>query len=204
MTSPAEQRREPAPELEGWLAQARAGSREALGRAMEECRPYLLYVAHRWLPADFRTGESASDLVQQTLLRACQGFAAFPGRTGPEWTAWLRRILRNLVTNSIRDSLARCRDRRLEVRFDTREAEHPQATESGSPVEQAIVQERCAALRVALARLSDPHRRVLCLRTLEGLTFAEAGARLGRSADATRQLWKRAVEQLAILLQPPD
>jgi RNA polymerase sigma-70 factor (ECF subfamily) len=47
-----------------------------------------------------------------------------------------------------------------------------------------------------MARLSGDHHAVLRLRYWEGLSFPEIGQRLGRSTDAVRKLWYRAVERL--------
>ena len=51
-------------------------------------------------------------------------------------------------------------------------------------------------LATAMTRLSNDHRSVLRLRYWDGLTFPEIGERLGRSPDAVRKLWYRAVERL--------
>jgi RNA polymerase sigma-70 factor (ECF subfamily) len=51
-------------------------------------------------------------------------------------------------------------------------------------------------LRAAIERLPADYRRVMELRYTEGLSFEEVGRRLGRSADAARMLWARAVDRL--------
>src|SRR5262245_35817270 len=80
-----------------WLVDARAGSGEALGQALEACRRYLMLVAQRKLPPDLRTKGSASDLVQQTFLEAYRDFAQFHGTTEDELLAWLRQLLLHQV-----------------------------------------------------------------------------------------------------------
>jgi RNA polymerase sigma-70 factor (ECF subfamily) len=47
---------------------ARKGSREALGRLLETCRPYLLLVANNELDRDLQAKAGASDLVQETFI----------------------------------------------------------------------------------------------------------------------------------------
>ncbi len=56
----------------------------------------------------------------------------------------------------------------------------------------------------ALARLPEDHRRVIELRNREGRPFGEIGDILGRSADAARMLWFRAVERLQRELAETD
>jgi RNA polymerase sigma-70 factor (ECF subfamily) len=60
----------------------------------------------------------------------------------------------------------------------------------------AVSAEQAQRLWAAIDRLPDDYRRVMTLRYTDGLAFAEVGQRLGRSADAARMLWARAVERL--------
>src|SRR5262249_56518354 len=65
-----------------------------------------------------------------------------------------------------------------------------------SPSTEAMAHEGAEALRRALDRLPEDHRRVITLRHREQRSFEEIGPLLGRSADAARKLWARAVERL--------
>lgn len=84
------------------LAQARDGSAEALGRALELCRPYLLRIANAALDARLRAKGGGSDLVQETFLESQKLFAEFQGRSVAELRAWLRAILRHRVGKFLR------------------------------------------------------------------------------------------------------
>jgi RNA polymerase sigma-70 factor (ECF subfamily) len=59
-----------------------------------------------------------------------------------------------------------------------------------------VEREQAQALRQALERLPDDCRQVLVYRYLEGHTFEVIGQRLGRSSEAARKLWARAMERL--------
>ena len=52
------------------LAEARTGSRQALGQILESCRNYLLLIAGKELTSDLQAKGGASDLVQETFLEA--------------------------------------------------------------------------------------------------------------------------------------
>src|SRR5260370_40490207 len=78
-----------------WLRAARAGSADALGRALEACRGYLLQIARRELGPDLQAKCGASDLVQQTFLEANRDFSYFHGATENEWRARLRAAARD-------------------------------------------------------------------------------------------------------------
>src|SRR4051812_46570849 len=74
---------------------ARRGSPESLGFALEACRPYLVRIASEELAPELRAKGDASDLVQETFLDATRDFRGFTGRTAAEWRAWLRQIFFN-------------------------------------------------------------------------------------------------------------
>jgi RNA polymerase sigma-70 factor (ECF subfamily) len=183
------------------LADARAGSAEALGRAFEACRRYLLLVAGRRLDPDLQAKGGASDLVQETFLEAQRDFGRFDGTSEPELRAWLRRILINnagTFTRRYRATGKRAVD--LEMRLGARGSSlDPGAGLAGStpsPSGQAIDQEQALALQRALARLPEDYRRAVTLRFQEGLSFEEIGRRMDRTAEAARKLWSRAMERL--------
>ncbi len=74
----------------------------------------------------------------------------------------------------------------------------------GLPSARARAHEQDEALARALAQLPEPQQQILRLRSYEDLSFEEAGKRMGRSAEAARKLWGRAIEQLQQLLETPD
>jgi RNA polymerase sigma-70 factor (ECF subfamily) len=178
---------------------ARAGSAEALGRLFEACRGYLLTVAEGGLAADVKVKEAASDLVQDTFLEAQRDFARFNGATESELLAWLRRLLLNNVANVSRRYRTGKRSVEREAALNGRANQELQANvtaESDSPSGPAVAKEQAAALARALERLPDDYRRVLRLRYEEGRPLVEIAAMMGRSANAVRKLFARAVERV--------
>jgi RNA polymerase sigma-70 factor (ECF subfamily) len=198
----------PARQLEQWLREARAGSNEALGRLLEACRPYLLLVANQQLPPDLQGKVGPSDLVQETFLRAQQHFGGFRGHTEADLLAWLRRILLNRLANTARSFQGT--DKRQAGREVALETDDPVAAlEKGvvdsapSPPSDLIAREEAGAVRQALGRLPEHYQEVVRWRSWERLSFEEIARRTGRSAEAARKLWTRAVDELARLLEPP-
>jgi RNA polymerase sigma-70 factor (ECF subfamily) len=184
-------------DLRGQILAARGGAAEALTRLLEGCRPYLLLVANEELDSGLRPKVGASDLVQDRVLEARQGFARFRGRTLEELLAWLRGILRhNLADARRRYQEAARRQLRQEECLDADNAAELRAQllpDTPSPPERAAAREQGEALEAALARLPGDYRRVLALRYDEGRSFAEVGAALGKSEGAAKELWRRAV-----------
>ncbi len=189
-----------ASDLATLLAAARAGTRDALGLLLEPCRGYLLMVAQGELGPDLKAKEGASDLVQDTFLEAQRDFAQFHGASEAELLAWLRRLLLNNVANVTRRYRGTAkRSLEREVALDAQEGQAILTglpTEIESPSGQAVAKEQAAALAGALERLPEDYRQVIRLRYEEGRGFEEIAEHMGRSANAIRKLFARAVERV--------
>jgi len=180
---------------------ARAGSKDALGKLLDECRDYLLLIANRELGQDLCTKMGASDLVQETFVRAQQGFNAFHGACEAELMGWLRQILLRQILGVRRQySQTRKRDIGREATFGSDRAVQEEAesiADYRSAGSSDVAAEQSAlALWQVVESLPLDYRQVIQLRYLEKLKFSQIGERMGRSADAARKLWLRAVEQL--------
>jgi RNA polymerase sigma-70 factor (ECF subfamily) len=194
-------------QVESWLAAARQGSAEALGKVLESCRPYLLKVANEYLAADLQAKLGASDLVQDACLEAHRDFGRFTGLTEAEMLAWLRRILLQNLKNVTRHYQRDKRQVGCEIGLadvHPKELTVPASSRDQSPSSQARARERDEALAQALAQLPEDQREIIRLRNYERLSFPAAGERMGRSPDAARKLWARAIGHLQRLLEPPD
>src|SRR5262245_40219273 len=181
------------------LLAARRGSPEAVAWLLENCRPYLLLVANEDLDADLRPMLGASDLVQQSIIEAQRDFAGFRGATREDLLAWLRGILRHNLADArrrYREASRRLGSEHLLGGSDRASLRDGLVAHVTPPLEGAIVREQAEALERALGRLPPNYRQILTLRHQEGRTFAEVGAALGRSEEAAKKLWLRAVRRL--------
>lgn len=197
------------PDLAKWLPEARAGSREALGQALEAYRAYLLLIANRQIDPDLRAKGGASDLVQETFLEAQRDFGQFKGRSGDELRAWLRQLLLNNLANftrRYRDTDKRQIVREVALRAETQSgsADRGLMAEMPSPSGQAMTNERVQAMESAIERLPDEYRAVIMRRYQEGRSFDEIARMMQRSENAVRKLWFRAIERLQEELRGPD
>jgi RNA polymerase sigma-70 factor (ECF subfamily) len=181
------------------LAKARAGSPDALGRILMECREYLLLTADRKLDPELRRKASASDLVQETFLEAQRDFVRFQGERTEELLAWLCQILHHNVANA-----ARCYHgtEKRAVDRESNPVRLPEvADDTPTPSRRAASREESTALESALSQLPENYRRVLHLRYQEKQSFAQIGVTLSCSAEAARKLWGRAVRSLQKTLE---
>jgi RNA polymerase sigma-70 factor (ECF subfamily) len=190
-------------ELEEWIAAAKAGSREALGKVLEVCRPYLLIIANKELEADLQAKVGPSDLVQECCAKAQTIFPRFDGRERRDLLGWLRQILLNeLAGYRERYRQTRKRDIAREIPLaDAAPAVLANAVIDPAPTPQtrALEEEERAAVERALEWLPERHRRAIRLRHMEHRSFAEVGQELGCSAGAARKVWLRAMVQLRAL-----
>jgi len=180
------------------VAAAVAGDRAELGRLFEAARPSLLRAAEHGLSAALRGKVGAADLVQDTFLEAQQDFLHFRGRSRAELHAWLRRILhRNLANASRRYRGTAKRSLGREVTVDPGRLELAGAAPPGARLEQY---ERRLMLDAALERLPSDYREVVRRRGYEEQPFPEIARRLGRTSEAVRRVWIRALGRMQQLL----
>ena len=65
-----------------------------------------------------------------------------------------------------------------------------------SPSAAECKREQSLLVAEALARLPDDYQTVLVLRHLEGMTFPQVAAAMGRSVDSVEKLWLRGLTRL--------
>ena len=180
--------------FEELLHAARTGDRVALGRLLEACSRPLLRLARRELNPGLLPKGGASDVVQETFLKALREIETFRGCTPAQLLAWLRVILLHTVFNFSRrfhtDKRQVAREAGgLRAPNDVRHAA-PSASDAVIRHEQARVFEQ------ALHRLPAHYVRVIQLRNGERRSFVEIGRLTGRSPEAARKVWLRAVAEM--------
>jgi RNA polymerase sigma-70 factor (ECF subfamily) len=179
---------------------ARGGSRTALGALLDECRNYLLLIANRELGEGIQGKVGASDLVQETFIEAQRIFERFEGSSSQELRAWLVRILEYKIAQATRRFVGTGkRDVRREVSLDTlTRDEWPQEPIESVPAVTPLDERsaKWATLLAAVERLPPDYRLAIEIRSFAQRPFAELAATLGRSTEAARRLWLRAVVRL--------
>jgi RNA polymerase sigma-70 factor (ECF subfamily) len=176
------------------------------GRSWERYRGYLHVLARsrlmHFLPAKF----DASDVVQDTLLKAHAHQGQFRGQSEGEWRAWLRQILANTVADALRDQGREPKIRESLEKSSLR-LEALLAAENTSPSGKAEREERLIQLADAFAQLADDERTALELRYLcePAWSLAQIAEHLSRpSAKAVAGLLARGLEKLREILRDPQ
>lgn len=169
-------------------------------------RPYLVLLARLRLHQGLRGKLDPSDVVQQTLLEAHQGLAAFRGQSSGEQAAWLRQILARNLANAARDFGREKRDvqreRSLESDLDASSARLGDllAADQSSPSQRAERQERALRLAAALAELPENQREAVILRHFQGRSLVEIARDLKTTTAAVTGLLHRGLKNLRKLL----
>jgi RNA polymerase sigma-70 factor (ECF subfamily) len=160
-----------------------AGDLSAFETLVERHRDVVYRVATRIVGED-----EADDVAQDAFLRAFHRLSLFRGES--PFRSWLLRITQNAALNA----LTRRRVRPLE--HPEEEHGEPIAIGARTPVEQLEVSERRRRLALKLREIQPPHRAVLVLRDIEGLSYEEiaqvmetpVGTVKGRLHRARREL----------------
>lgn len=132
--------------------------------------------------------ELTNDLTQQTFLKAMLSLSRYEPR-GLPFRAWLYRIALNELRMHWR--------KRKEVVIDMSYAEvRGMCEEMGLPSEE----EELRRLGAALGRLKEDRARMIELRYMDGLSFAELGQVLGIGEDAAKMRVHRILATLRTYL----
>ena len=181
------------------VRRVKAGDEAAARLLFERHLPALRAKARARLPSALKGKVAESDVIQDAWLAAFLDVGKFEDRGDGSFAKWLQKILRHKLLDEVRRHAGvGKRDVRREQRLAT---ETPVAdTGQPSPSAEVVSIERAAALRAAIDDLPSDQATVLRLIHQEGLTQVEAGERMGRSADAVRKLYGRAIVRLGAQL----
>lgn len=157
-----------------------------------------------------RSKLDASDIVQQTLLKAHQNLVQFKGLREEELAAWLRRILANILADELRAFGGRKRDVALEQSLEA--AVHESSArlgeflraEQSSPSAKVVRHEEFDLMAAALAQLPDDQRTAIEMHHLQGCSVTAVAAQLDRTEAAIAGLLRRGLKKLRELLPEPD
>lgn len=164
---------------------ARAGDPRARSELFDALRARIvLWAASKMSPA-LRAKVEPDDLAQEVLLAIHRDLDAFGGRDRRTFCAWVFRIAENRLRD-LADHFGAAKRQEVEV---------PRSAQT-TPGTQAARNEAVRRLARAISALPDDHRRVVQLRRLEEREFGEIAAELGRSENAVRILYCRALKTL--------
>lgn len=173
------------------LDAARSGCSESVSELLTHSRDYLLLIANADLEIDLHRKVGASDIVQETLMKARNELDAFRGESWAEFVGWLRAILKNDI-RQVRRSYVGTAKRELN-REQSLTASQDAASIDKTPSVQMMADEQSMALNAAMQELPKRYYDVIRMRNWDQMKFEDIGDRIGCSGEAARKLWSRAI-----------
>ena len=182
------------------LRRAKEGAPDALDAVYQRVSGKLLAFIRLRMGPTLRARLESRDILQATLLKSFQHFREFERSDAASLMAWLARIAENEIRDQADRQGRQRRDARAEVPLgsDTSLGADHAAGALRSALSQLILDEQAHQLEQALETLDEHHREVILLRHYEELSFREIGLRLGKSEDAARMLYARALAALTM------
>jgi len=176
------------------VRRARDGDAAAAGLLFERHGEALRARVRRRLPRSLRAKVGESDVIQEACLAVFLHLDEFEDRGEGSFRGWLGVVAERKVLDELRRFAGTGkRDVAREVGGGSTAARLAATSGDPSPSAAAIGDEESARLAAAMEHLSEEHREVIRLVNEQRLPLAEAGARMGRSAEAVRKLYARAV-----------
>ena len=167
----------------------------ALDAFYERCARKLLPIIRLRMGRALRSELESRDILQAVLLKSLQRLEQVQDPHAV--MAWLARV----AENEIRD---RADFRQRQKRDAARQTTLDAAADVPAPVRQALSQaianEQMARIEEALESMPAAEREIIVLRKLEELPFSAIGARVGKSEDACRMAFARAMASLTLRL----
>jgi RNA polymerase sigma-70 factor (ECF subfamily) len=162
----------------------------------EAYRDYLRLLARLWMPRRLHRKMDASDLVQDTLMKAYAKGDQFQGNCSRQYKAWLRVILKRTLLDRIEKYERTPEQSARGVERSSSRLESWIEADQSSPSERAIRHEQLEHLAQLLAQLPEDQQEVLVRKHCLGLKVADIAEDLGRTTASVAGLLRRGLERL--------
>ena len=167
------------------VAACLGGRNAAFDVIVERHRRTVYQVCYRFVG----NHEDASDLSQETFVKAWRGLGGFKGQA--QLSTWLYRIAVNTCLNRVQAKA---------LPTETIEHDGFEDTTSDDPGSRVLRNERARAVRRAIAQLPEKQRATLILRSYQELSHREIADVLGSSVGAVKANFFHALANLKKLL----
>ena len=184
------------------LREALAGSDAALDSLYERFGPRLLSFIRLKMGRSLRARLESRDILQATFLKSFQHLEDFDGEDGRSLLGWLMRIAEHEIHDRADFHHRQQRDAKQEEAIDGHSGVLLARTRSA--LSRLILDEQAERVETALESLTDAHRQVILLRSFEELSFPAVAKTLGKSEDACRMQYARAMTALTLALANPS
>jgi len=123
----------------------------------------------------------AEDVTQEIFVAVVRSMDSFEGRS--RFNTWLYTIVNRQIADYYRRHYRRSDDRTVSLE---------ETTGLYASDEDRNMDER-VAIQEAMSDLSENYQEIILMRFADGLTFAEIAERTGKTLEATKSLYRRAI-----------
>ncbi|MCX2932472.1 sigma-70 family RNA polymerase sigma factor [Mycobacterium sp. CVI_P3] len=177
----------PGDRLDAAVAEAVAGSRDALREVVETIRPIVVRYVRARLGSTERVGLSADDVAQEVCLAAIQALPRYQDQGRP-FLAFVYGIAAHKVADAHR---AAGRNR-----SDPTDVVPERYSLDAGPEQMALQSDSAARMSKLLEVLPEKQREILMLRIVVGLSAEETAEAVGSTPGAVRVAQHRALAKL--------
>ena len=170
-------------EIMTWVEQAQEGNEESFASLYSHFYPLIHRRVWHMVPQ-----VDVDDVTQEVFLAVIKSLHSFRGDA--KFSTWLHTLTSRQVVNYYRQ-----RERspqQVEEQVDAMEAQAAFTDHT----QDLRKQEDVILLQRGITKLSEDYQEVLLLRFSDGLPFKEIAGHLGKSLDATKSLFRRALAAL--------
>jgi RNA polymerase sigma-70 factor (ECF subfamily) len=187
------------------LRLAADGDRHACDELFGRHRASLHRAIARRLGGMLRSKIDPSDVVQDVQIDALSRLTDYLGRRPMPFRVWLFRSAIERISKLRRHAVAARRDIGRERPLSLLDSSSPSPDRplrpaGPTPSQQVAACDDASRLHAALERLPESDRALLNMRAFEGLSYDQAGNRLGIDPAAARKRYGRALLRLRTLL----
>lgn len=177
----------PGERLDAAVAEAVAGSRDALREVVETIRPIVVRYVRARIGTAERSGLSADDVAQEVCMAAIQALPRYQDQGRP-FLAFVYGIASHKVADAHR-AVARNKS-------DPTEVVPERSSLDAGPEQMALQSDSAARMSKLLALLPEKQREILNLRIVVGLSAEETAEAVGSTPGAVRVAQHRALARL--------
>lgn len=126
----------------------------------------------------------AEDVTQEIFIAVVHSLERFEGRSS--FSTWLYTIVNRQIADYYRQHYRKKRDKTISI---------DQHDHIDIAVEDDFMEERVVLQRM-LQEIPENYQEIILMRFADGLTFAEIADKQGKSLEATKSLYRRAIQTL--------
>lgn len=181
----------------------RDGDDDAFGEIVDRYGKLMFNAAVRVLASAGRADDCADEITQDALIKAWSNIRHFRGECS--LATWLYRITVNTTLDKLRAE-ARHTDISLTMPEDDEMCEWDVPVTSGDTVPEEAIErkETVTAVRQAIETLPDDMRKIIVLRDIDGMAYADIADTLGLEMGTVKSRLNRARTELKKLLTDAD